>query len=43
VIDLGLVGANDPWQWGKTLLQALANALLAVLLFSLLDRFKLRS
>jgi rod shape-determining protein MreD len=43
VIDLGLVGANDPWQWGRTLLQALANALLAVLLFSLLDRFKLRS
>jgi rod shape-determining protein MreD len=43
VIDLGLVGASDPWQWGHTLLQALANAFLAVALFALLDRFKQRT
>jgi len=43
VIDLGLVGASDPWQWGHTLLQALANAFLAVILFALLDRFKQRT
>jgi rod shape-determining protein MreD len=43
VIDLGLVGRNDLWQWGATLGQALANGVLAVALFALMDRFKLRS
>lgn len=43
VIDLGLVGASEPWRWGHTLLQALTNAFMAVLLFALLDRFKQRT
>ena len=42
VINLGLVGASEPWQWGHTLIQALANGFLAVALFALLDRFKQR-
>jgi rod shape-determining protein MreD len=42
-IDLGLVGGSEPWLWGHTLLSSLANGLLAVALFALLDRFKLRS
>jgi rod shape-determining protein MreD len=42
VIDRGLVGANEPWYWGHTLLSALANALAAVVLFSALDKFKIR-
>jgi rod shape-determining protein MreD len=42
VIDRGLVGANDPWLWGHTLVSALANALMAVVLFAALDRLKER-
>ncbi|HKD45659.1 MAG TPA: rod shape-determining protein MreD, partial [Candidatus Angelobacter sp.] len=42
VIDRGLVGANEPWYWGHTLLSALANALAAVVLFTALDKFKIR-
>ena len=42
VVNLGLVGASEPWQWGHTLLRALANALLSVVLFALLDKFKQR-
>lgn len=42
VVNLGLVGASEPWQWGYTLLRALANALLSVVLFALLDKFKQR-
>lgn len=42
VIDLGLVGASQPWEWGHTLVRALANGFLAVVLFAGLDRFKQR-
>ncbi|HMF91892.1 MAG TPA: rod shape-determining protein MreD [Candidatus Angelobacter sp.] len=42
IIDLGLVGGNEPWLWGHTVLSAIVNALLAVALFAVLDRFKLR-
>jgi rod shape-determining protein MreD len=41
-IDRGLVGANEPWYWGHTLVSALTNALVAVVLFAGLDRFKIR-
>ncbi len=43
IIDLGLVGASEPWYWGHTLVSALANGLLSVLLFAGLDRLKQRS
>jgi rod shape-determining protein MreD len=43
IIERGLVGGNEPWMWAHTLLSSVANALLAVALFALLDRFKLRS
>src|SRR5947209_5486705 len=36
VIQLGLVGGNEPWMWGHTLLSSVANALLAVALFAVL-------
>jgi rod shape-determining protein MreD len=42
VVNLGLVGASEPWLWGNALLKALANALLSVVLFALLDKFKQR-
>jgi rod shape-determining protein MreD len=42
VIDLWLVGANHPWEWGHNLIAALANGFLAVVLFAGLDRFKQR-
>jgi len=41
-IDLVLVGAAEPLKWGHLLLAAVTNGLLAVVLFALLDRFKLR-
>jgi len=43
IIERGLVGGNEPWMWAHTLLSSVANALLAVALFAVLDRFKLRS
>jgi rod shape-determining protein MreD len=43
LIDLGLVGGNDPWLWGHTLLSSFANGLLAVALFTAMDRLKQRS
>jgi rod shape-determining protein MreD len=43
LIDLELVGAGEPWKWGDTLMGAVANGLLAVVLFVLLDRLKQRS
>jgi rod shape-determining protein MreD len=43
VIDLGLVGANEPWYWGRTLVSAVANGLLSVVLFAALDRLKQRA
>ncbi len=42
VIDRGLVGATEPWYWGHTLVSALANGLVAVVLFAGLDRLKER-
>jgi len=42
VIDLGLVGASQPWEWGHNVIAALANGFLAVVLFAGLDRFKQR-
>ncbi len=42
VIALALVGANEPFLWSHTLVAALANALLAVVLFALFDRMKQR-
>jgi cell shape-determining protein MreD len=42
VIVLGLVGGNEPFSWRHTLLAALANALLSVVLFAGLDKFKQR-
>ncbi|HZU30957.1 MAG TPA: rod shape-determining protein MreD [Candidatus Angelobacter sp.] len=42
-INTMLVGGSEAWNWGYTLLSALANALAAVVLFSLLDKFKLRN
>jgi rod shape-determining protein MreD len=41
-ISLALVGANEPFLWAHTMVAALANGLLAVVLFALLDRLKQR-
>lgn len=42
VIALGLVGTREPWLWGHTLVSAIANGLMAVVLFAGLDRLKYR-
>ena len=42
VIALALVGVNEPFLWAHTLVAALANGLLAVVLFALFDRMKQR-
>jgi rod shape-determining protein MreD len=42
VISLALLGANEPFWWTHTLVASLANGLLAVVLFALLDRLKQR-
>ena len=42
-IARGLVGLTMQWSWSHELGSALANALLAVALFMLLDRFKQRT
>lgn len=42
IIVLGLVGGNEPFGWGHTLVSALVNALASVVLFAGLDRFKQR-
>jgi rod shape-determining protein MreD len=39
----GLVGMTLQWSWMRELGSALANAILAVFLFALLDRFKRRT
>jgi hypothetical protein len=39
----GLVDLPMEWRWGHALGAALANSLLAVVLFTILDRFKARS
>jgi rod shape-determining protein MreD len=43
VIEIALVGVREPWNSGHTLVAAIANGLLAVVLFAGLDRLKLRS
>ena len=42
-IDRLLVGRSDPWNWGHTLISALANGLAAVVLFAVLDKLKQRN
>jgi len=42
LIDVALVGVREPWMWGHTLITAVANGLLAVVLFVGLDRLRLR-
>lgn len=42
-IDLLLVGGGEAWNWGHTMLSALANGLAAVALFLVLDRLKQRN
>jgi len=42
VIDVLLVGIREPWNWSHTLLAAVANGLMAVVLFVALDRLKMR-
>ncbi len=42
-IDLLLVGGSEAWNWGHTLVSALANGLAAVVLFAVLDKLKLRN
>lgn len=43
IIDILLVGAKDPQNWGHLLFYAICNGALAIPLFALLDRFKLRN
>jgi rod shape-determining protein MreD len=43
LVARGLVGLTLAWSWPHELAGALANALLAALLFTLLDRFKQRT
>lgn len=43
VIALGLLGSHEPWLWAHTLVAALANGLMAVVLFAGLDRLKYRA
>jgi rod shape-determining protein MreD len=42
VIDVALVGVREPWMWGHTLVTAVTNGLLAVLLFVALDKLRIR-
>ena len=42
-VGRGMVGLTLNWRWGHMLAAAFANAVLAIPLFSLLDRFKQRS
>lgn len=42
-INLLLVGGSEAWNWGHTLLSALANGLAAVVLFLFLDKLKQRN
>jgi rod shape-determining protein MreD len=42
-IDLLLVGGSEPWNWGHTLAAALVNSVVAVVLFAVLDKLKLRN
>jgi rod shape-determining protein MreD len=42
-INLLLVGGSEAWNWGHTMLSALANGLAAVVLFLFLDKLKKRN
>jgi hypothetical protein len=42
-INLLLVGGSEAWNWGHTMLSALANGLAAVVLFLFLDKLKQRN
>jgi rod shape-determining protein MreD len=42
-IDLLLVGGNEAWNWAHTAVAALVNSLVAVVLFAVLDKLKLRN
>jgi hypothetical protein len=42
-INLALVNVRDSWNWGHTLLAAFSNGFLAIVLFALMDRLKVRS
>jgi len=43
MVARGMVGLTLQWSWPHELWSALANALLGVLLFAVLDRFKKRT
>jgi rod shape-determining protein MreD len=43
VIASGLLESREPWLWGHTLVSAIANGLMAVVLFAGLDRLKMRA
>lgn len=43
VIERGLVGENLLWSWSHELISAVANALLGVVLFAVMDRLKQRA
>ena len=43
VIDVMLVGVREPWNWSHLLIAAIANGLLAVVLFAALDKLKMRA
>jgi rod shape-determining protein MreD len=43
IVARGMVQVTVQWSWGHELLAALANGLLAVLLFAILDRLKQRA
>jgi rod shape-determining protein MreD len=42
-INLALVNVRDSWNWGHILLTAFSNGFLAIVLFTLMDRLKVRS
>src|SRR6478752_4190425 len=42
-IDLLLLGGSEPWNWRHTLAAALVNSVVAVVLFAVLDKLKLRN
>lgn len=42
IIDVLLVGVHEPWQWGHVAIMAVANGLLAVILFGVLDKLRFR-
>lgn len=43
LVARNLLGLSSEWPWGRTLAAALANGVLAIVLFAVLDRFKQRT